>query len=109
MYIITENGDKLPVDNSTVDYGNGFHPWYQNVAVVDDDTAYLKDVWIVELQRYDRYRGKRNFEMEWFKDVKFNHEPSKDKIMAEIIKSGGDLWTIAFVRHGYELDRECVD
>lgn len=103
MYLITENGDRLPVDNSSVDYENGWHPWYQTVAVIDDDTAHLKDVWIVELQRANESRGV-HFEMEWFKELYFDHEPSSDEIMAAIIRSGGDMRTIAFVRHGYMID-----
>lgn len=103
MYIITENGDKLHVDNSSVDYEHGWHPWYQTVAVIDDDTAHLKDVWIVELQKANESRGV-HFEMEWFKELYFNHEPSSDEIMAAIIRSGGTMDTIAFVRHGYVID-----
>ena len=105
MYIITENGDKLPVDNSSVDYENGWHPWYQTVAVVDDDTAYLKDVWIIELQNSNDRKG-MNFEMEWYKELYYDHELSKDEIMAAIIRSGGGMHTIAFVRHGYMIDRD---
>lgn len=105
MYIITENGDKLPVDNSSVDYSKGWHPWFQNVAVIDDDTAYLKDIWIIELQRTNGRRYE-HFESEWFKDFYFDHEPSKDEVMGAIIRSGGGLNTIAFVRHGYMMDVE---
>ena len=106
MYIITENGDKLPVDNSSVDYEKGWHPWYQVVAAVDDDSAYLKDVWIVELQKTSDRHSFNNFSMEWYKEVFFNHEPTKDEIMGAIIRSGGDVNTVAFVRHGYMMDRE---
>ena len=106
MYLITENGDRLTVDNSSVNYDVGFHPWYQTVAIIDDDTAYLKDVWVIELQNYNGQHSENRFEMEWYKDLYFNHEPSKDEIMAAIIRSGGTPNTIAFVKHGYVIDRD---
>ena len=107
MYIITEDGEKLPVDTSSVDYDHGYHPWYQHVAAVDDDTAYLRDVWIVELQRTNEKRSFDWFECEWFKDIYHDHEPSEEEIMYDIIRSGGHCNnTIAFVKHGYMMDIE---
>lgn len=104
MYIITENGDKLPVDTSSVDYEKGWHPWFQSVTAIDDDSAHLTDVWIVELQRSNERRSFPFFEMEWFKDVYFDHQPTKEEIMHAIFQSGGDVRTIAFVRHGYKVE-----
>lgn len=104
MYLITENGEKLPVDNSSIDYEKGWHPWYQTVAVIDDDTAHLEDVYIVSLHRKSSSNSFESFNIEWFKDIYFDHKPSNDEIMAAIIRSGGGMNTIAFVDHGYMID-----
>ena len=97
MDIITANGVRKHIDIES--------KWcYEKAALVGED-VFLKDVWIVILHRATHSR--RNFEMEWYKDVFCDHEPTKDELMAIMISEGMNLYDdIAIVDHGYCLDRD---
>lgn len=98
MNIITEKGERI-----TIDYDAEF--CYEKAALVDDD-VHLKDVWIVELNIV-KGRSTRNFEMEWYKDIKMYHEPTEDEILQIMVVHGMNIYSdIAIVRHGYEIDRD---
>lgn len=104
MYVVTESGKKLPVDDSGIK-DDEFLPFMQNVGLYTDDTI-LKDVWVLELNHRDYFANKRNFELEFVKEVRFDHEPTKEEILWAMSAYGCTRGDIAFVRKGYELDME---
>lgn len=60
MYVVTENGNKLPVDDTAIKNDN-WVPFQQTVGLYDDSTV-LKDVWILELNKRDFFARKKDFE-----------------------------------------------
>ena len=98
MNLITRTGDRIKVD-----YDGEF--CYEKCAVISDD-VYLKDVWILELSTGNHRTGE-NFEMEFVKEIPFNHEPNRDEILRSMVTNGLNIYNdIAIVRHGYTIDRE---
>ena len=104
MFVVTRNGEKLPVDDTSVDYDNKYVPFTQNVGLYTDDTR-LDDIWILELNKgIDKAFGGRNFEMEFVKDIPYDHEPTKEEILWAMSANGLTVNGIAIVRRGYRLD-----
>lgn len=72
-------------------------------AVIFDDNAILRDVYILNL-----YEGKtftNNKEPELIKQVEiWDKEPTKEKIMYEMSQAGLSRYGIATIEHGYMLD-----
>lgn len=98
MILLTGKGERIPVDVER-------NHIYERCALIED-TVYLKDVWILELS-HGNDRSGENFEMEWFKEVEFDHEPSKEEIMRSMILNGMHLYNdVAVVRHAYVIDVE---
>lgn len=104
MYVVTENGKKLPVDDSAI----GDDEWFsfqQTVGLYTDDTI-LKEVWILEMFKRDYFAPRRKFELEFVRDVYFNHEPTQEEILWAMSAHGCTRGDIVFIRKGYELDMD---
>ena len=103
MFIVTGEGIRVDIDDSK--FGDrDYYPMQEPVGLYSDD-AILKEVWILELNTRDYFKNtKRNFELEFVKDIKFNHEPTKEEILWAMSAFGCSRGSIAFVRKGYELD-----
>lgn len=78
MYVVTESGKKLSVDDSAIK-DDSWLPFQQTVGLYDDSTI-LKEVWILELNKRDFF--------------------------ARMSAYGCIRGDIAIVRKGYELDME---
>lgn len=104
MYVVTENGNKLPVDDTAIKNDN-WVPFQQTVGLYDDSTV-LKDVWILELNKRDFFARKKDFELEFVKELYYDHEPSKEEILWAMSAYGCTRGDIVFVHKGYELDME---
>ena len=95
MTLLTEDGMRIPID---IDTG-----WSYEKAALVNDSVELEDVWVVELQRGNGGAGD-NYELEWFKDVKLDHEPSENEILRIMIINGMSVHDdIAFVRRGHRI------
>ena len=107
MYIVTENGYKLPVDTSSIPEDDYYEKFQQNVGLYDDSTI-LKDIWILELNKSNRFEdGRRyNYELEFVKELRYDHEPTKEEILWAMSAYGCTRWDVVFVKKGYELDME---
>lgn len=106
MFVVTRGGYKLPVDTSSIpddDYMN----FQQNVGLYDDSTI-LKDVWILELNKSNFFSAgtKDRYELEFVKELRYDHEPTKEEILWAMSAYGCTRWDVAFVKKGYELDIE---
>lgn len=106
MYVVTENGYKLPVDTSSIPEDD-YTKFHQHVGLYDDSTV-LKEVWILELNKSNAFETTRRsqFELEFVKELKYDHEPTKEEILWAMSAYGCSIWDIAFVKKGYELDME---
>ena len=102
MYVVTQSGHKLPVDSSSIpedEYG-----WFQqNVGLYDDNTI-LKEVWILELDKKDYEKNGQFYELEFVKELRYDHEPTQEEILWAMSAYGCSRWSVAFVKKGYELD-----
>ena len=103
MFIVTHDGKKIEIDDSKIGERD-FYPFQEQVGLYTDDTV-LKDVWILELNRRDYFnRSVRKFELEFVKDIRFDHEPTKEEILWAMSAFGCTRGDIALVRKGYELE-----
>lgn len=104
MYIVTQNGYKLPVDDSSIPEDE-YIRFQQHVGLYDDSTI-LKEVWILELNRSNRFEASRKdeYELEFVKELRYDHEPTQEEILWAMSAFGCSRWDIAFVKKGYELD-----
>lgn len=105
MFIVTREGTRVDIDDEK--FGDrDFYPMQEAVGLYSDDTI-LKEVWIVELNTRNYFQNTtRDFSLEFVKDIKFNHEPTKEEILWAMSAFGCSRGSIAFVRKGYELDME---
>ena len=104
MFVVTEDGHKLHVDDYSVD-GGSWCPFQQTVGLYTDNTV-LKEVWILELNHVDFFARERDFELEFVKEIKYDHEPTREEILWAMSAHGCTRGDIIFVRKGYELDIE---
>ena len=105
MFCVTKDGKKIDIDDSQFD-DRDFYPMQETVGLYSDD-AVLKEVWILELNKRDFFHNShQQFELEFVKDIKFDHEPTKEEIMWAMSAYGCTRGSIAIVRKGYELDLE---
>ena len=107
MYIVTKKGDKLPVDTSNMN-ADDWLPFQQTVGLYTDNTI-LKDVWIIELNKRDFFARETDFELEFVKELLYDHEPTKEEILWAMSAYGCTRGDIVFIRKGYELDIEEED
>jgi hypothetical protein len=105
MFFVTKDGKKITIDDSQ--FGDrDWYPMQETVGLYSDDTI-LKEVWILELNRRDYFKNShRDFELEFVKDLKFNHEPTQEEILWAMSAFGCTRGDIVLVRKGYELDME---
>lgn len=109
MYVITKNGRKLPVDDSTVDYENDYVPYYDSVALLTDN-AYLEKVWYIDVLQdvnFHQHSVNKGIEWEFVVTKAYDHEPTKEEIMYLLASTGHAYSCTAFVSEGYRLDQEC--
>lgn len=109
MFIVTRNGYKLPVDTSSIPEEN-YEIFQQNVGLYDD-SAVLKDVWILELNKSNFFCAatKDKYELEFVKELRYDHEPTKEEILWAMSAYGCSRWDVAFVKKAYELDMKFED
>lgn len=106
MYVVTRNGHKLPVDDSSISE-NEFISFQENVGLYDDSTI-LKEVWILELNKSNFFTNVRreNYELEFVKELRYDHEPTQEEILWAMSAFGCTRHDLAFVKKAYELDME---
>lgn len=103
MFVVTREGYKLPVDASALPEER-YMSFQQNVGLYDDSTI-LKEVWILELNKksdFGAYGDK--YELEFAKELRYEHEPTKEEILWAMSAYGCTRWDVAFVKKAYELD-----
>ena len=107
MYIVTKTGKKLPVDDSSIDYEKEYISFQETVGLYTDDTI-LRPVWILELNKsnYFGIHKRSDYELEFVKELKYDHEPTKEEILWAMSAYGLTRYDVAFVRKGFELDME---
>jgi hypothetical protein len=105
MFFVTKDGKKITIDDAQ--FGDrDWYPMQETVGLYSDNTI-LKEVWILELNRRDYFKNShRDFELEFVKDIKFNHEPTQEEILWAMSEFGCTRGDIVLVRKGYELDME---
>ena len=105
-YIVTRDGRKMPVDDSSINYEEDlYYPWHDVVAVCPGEDVRLKKVWILQLQKdlNESHRRDRT-ELELIKELKYNHEPTKEEVYWAMHAFGTTWNGIATIIEGYELD-----
>lgn len=102
MYVVTQSGHKLPVDSSSIPEDE-YVRFQQNVGLYDDNTI-LKEVWILELDKKDYEKNGQFYELEFVKELRYDHEPTQEEILWAMSAYGCSRWSVAFVKKGYELD-----
>ena len=71
-----------------------------------DEGTILKPVWVLELSHRDYFARKRDFELQFIKYLKYDHEPSKEEILWAMSAYGCTKGDIVIVRKGFELEEE---
>ena len=109
MYIVTKEGHKLLVDTSNISVDD-YMSFQQTVGLYDDSTV-LKEIWILELYKSNRFEVPRRdqWELTFVKELKYAHEPTKEEILWAMSAYGCTRWDVASVRKAYELDMEYND
>lgn len=103
MYAINKNGEKMPVDDSAVDYSKGYHEYVQTITLVSDN-IYLKPVWILQLQKDEHaFESYREMELEMIKEIKFDHNPTDKEIIHSMASHGLGIGQIVTIIKGYEM------
>lgn len=103
MFVVTQEGYKLPVDDSSIP-GEGYVKFQQQVGLYTDDTI-LKPIWILELdKKKDPFGFGKNYELEFVCEIRFEHKPTEEEILFAMSQNGCSRWDVAFVHQGYELD-----
>ena len=107
MYVVTKNGKKLPVDDSSIDYNKEYVQFHETVGLYTDDTE-LKPVWILGLEKSNYYNANKSsdYELELVKELRYDHKPTEEEILWAMSAYGLSRGDIAWVRESYELDME---
>ena len=103
MYVVTKEGYKLSVDDSSIPE-DAYICFQNSVGLYTDDTI-LKEIWILQLQRQINPYTK-NYEFEFVKELRYKHEPTKEEILWAMSAYGLCIHDNAFVYKAYELDKE---
>jgi hypothetical protein len=105
MYVVTKNGKKLPVDDSSIDYDKEYVPFHETVGLYTDDTE-LKQIWILGLEKSNYYNANKSsdYELELVKELRYDHQPTEEEILWAMSAYGLSRGDIAWVRKSYELD-----
>jgi len=101
MYVVTRGGYKLPVDDSSIPE-DAWRQCAETVGLYEDGTT-LKDIWILQLQK-QLNPFTRNYEFEFVKELRYEHEPTKEEILWAMSANGLSLYDSAVVYKAYELD-----
>lgn len=101
MYIVTKEGYKLPVDDSSIPE-DSYLRFQQTVGLYSDDTE-LRLVWIAEFN-HKKYPTDENSELEYLGETVFRHKPSKEELLYAMSKNGCSRWDVVIIKEGYELD-----
>lgn len=104
MYVVTASGQKLPVDDSSIKWGD-YLPFQQSVGLYTEDTV-LKEVWVLQLFKVDDPFDSKKFELDFIKDLKYEHKPTKEDILYAMSQNGLSRFDIATYYKAYELDVE---
>jgi hypothetical protein len=109
MYIVTREGHKLPVDTSTL-AEDDYMSFQQAVGLYDDSTI-LKEIWILELYKSNRFESsvKANYELTFVKELRYDHEPTEEEILWAMSAYGCTRWDVAYKKKAYELDMRYED
>ena len=109
MYIVTKEGHKLPVDTSMLTEDD-YMSFQQSVGLYDDSTI-LKEIWILELYKSNRFETSRRdqWELTFVKELRYEHEPTKEEILWAMSAYGCTRWDVANVKKAYELDMRYED
>lgn len=109
MYIVTENGYKLPVDASSIPEDE-YMRFQQNVGLYDDSTI-LKEIWVLELYKSNRFESGRKdkYELNFVKELRYEHEPTEEEILWAMSAYGCTRWDVAYKKKAYELDMRYED
>lgn len=103
MFVVTQNGKRLPVDDSNIDE-NEYFRFQNNVALYTDNTI-LKKCYIMQLQKYDAFANKNKFELEFVKELKYDHYPTENDILYAMSEYGITRYAgVVTVVEGYEVD-----
>lgn len=101
-FIVTKDGRKVDVQ-LPYDEEKDYYLFHQTVGLYTDNTV-LKDVWVLVLYKIDFFARSDQFNREFVKEIKYNHEPTKEEILWAMSAHGLTRGDMAFVEHGYELD-----
>jgi hypothetical protein len=109
MYIVTKEGHKLHVDASAIP-DDEYMSFQQTVGLYDDATI-LKEIWILELYKSNRFESGRKdqYELTFVKELRYEHEPTKEEILWAMSAYGCTRWDVASVKKVCELDLEFTD
>jgi hypothetical protein len=109
MYIVTKEGHKLPVDTSTLSEDDYLS--FQYTVGLYDDSTILKEIWILELYKSNRFEVSRRdqWELTFVKELRYEHEPTKEEILWAMSAYGCTRWDVAYTKKAYELDMEYID
>lgn len=102
MYVVTQTGHKIQVANPKTKEDE-WCPFQQTVGLYDDNTI-LKDIWVLELNHRDYHASDKNFELEFVKEIRYDHEPSKEEILWAMSAYGCTRGDIVLIRKGFEFD-----
>jgi hypothetical protein len=107
MYVVTKNGKKLPVDDSSIDYNREYVSFHETVGLYTDNTE-LKKIWILMLEKSNYYNVSKSsdYELELVKELRYDHKPTKEEILWAMSAYGLTRGDIAWVHESYELDME---
>ena len=84
MYIVTKDGKKLPVDDSSVDYENDYIPMLGSVAMVSDSTDIKKYYLLTLCAKSFPYHSKDIAEV--VAEITFDHYPTKEEMLFNFSK-----------------------
>ena len=110
MFVVTNDGKKLPVDDSAIDFEKDYVPFQQTVGLYTDDTI-LKPVWYLTLYRtakatLDSFYTRKAEQLEFVAEVYFDHKPTQEEILWAMSAHGLSRYDFATICEGYELDME---
>ena len=106
MYVVTHNGKKLPVDDSTIDYEKDDVWFHENVGLYTDDTV-LKPIWYaifykVDFRKYMKF-CKTEDDIECAAVKVYDHEPTKEEILWAMSTNGLGRFDHVTISTGYSL------
>lgn len=103
MYVVTQNGKKLPVDDSAI--SDDEYLGFQRTVGLYTDNTHLDDVWVLQLEkRTDWNGGNYGYESEFVKEILYDHEPTKEEILWAMSEYGLSVNDMAYIHKGLRLN-----